>query len=1446
MISIALIGLELILYALTFIWLGVLLDHWFLWNSWGRTGYLVASTVGYLLVFIVRIRVHGPIQSKRRADGVVGQMLLMVVAIVVACSPFLFLDHIAGRLERFGDHRKAHPSTSRFTIVIPTTARVIERGTPLTLTAYADTEEGTTVPTMATLLLRESESVTRQPMRFVGNGVFDVTLPPIERSFSYAVEIDSKLSDWHAITVTERFAILPDSTLTIVPPDYANATLPDRRQPDLQQVTALAGSRLRLQWHLNQKIARAWLQWNDADPSGIPVSIVLNKSTIDATVPLQQSGRLMVNMANAEGLTKSSTIDITVVEDSPPTWSRVDGLVALPCPVTVGAVIPIDATVEDDVGIRRLGLEYRFSEMSSAIRRVNVSLTNGSPRVGTIQAQLRVGDLAAVGDTLQIRLHAEDYGIANKPTSHFFPESGWATLHVVAEAPPYEQTVIAALEKRTATALERVIRNIDDARQELGPFLSTKSMNFGANEQQTRIDNSFAELQSAAQTLTQLAGELNLKPAFRLIAEQLSMLQHDGLVPIAERLQRLKLQQETITAGQLRPLDSDLLGVTTRLLGLVSLNASHAQHRRDILKIQALLAELRTGQSIEVVRLLQLIESSPELRKNVLAAANNRRRQLLLQQRNLAQHLSALAEAITQTQRRSRVQRSAALLQKQRAWNDALEAQLHVWELPLRLADTRGLRVEFLTAAQTALANGQPSEAATNQQQIALELDRLALGMAHASVSDASLQEWLAMLAAWQGDLAQRWADQAPHTQPNIDNKPLHVEQDPLMAMLHHMAQTVPALHDEPRFKKCRELARRAVAQLESGSGDGIETMRQSAAQLREFAKLAPSPRQLAETRIKQLQQWQDNVLAESKLIENRLETPEQRINPESIHSLTEELRRIDLDEFPAARYRAFHALESLQKAIETRHDVETMLRVLEQRTADLLQQAEGQPSASAVCQRLAQELAAIAQALTKPSTFPKTEQLKEWTKRLTQCQADLAAIRSPEYALVQHNCMESILECIRSLQQKKQINVVTLRANLQESVARLNNLAHCFAGSCSPLTRLHNLKRRQADWLEAVRLRNGLPSDRQTVTDIVVEINAMIAELRHCPVGSATRQKQQTIDALQTLSREPQLDIEPRLHVLAGQAFDALLDRVDQTKSLEFGTAWVGPPMPSLSQRLQSMPGIAALPNDAHVMEIQCWSRESRLLRDATTRQLAAVQAKLIPAPTDPLGELLHCQQKLTRQIEQETIGLIQSNRQQSLMDAIESFTLALEVGQRTRAIALAEILTPQFARLAIASPRWAALAEEQRLLIAQLKALPDDPALELARQQNALQSLHIEAEELARTSATLIPAWPTAEPMTGLATLAQRHARIVDDLKTFAKPLTPDTAVKLRDWAELLATPQPPETRTPERAGNHPLLDAIEWTRRGNQSSPSEPIDRAKIHARVSEALERFLARP
>ena len=449
MMPLTLIGLELILYALMFIWLGVLLDHWFLWNSWGRTAYLMASTVGYLLIFGVKVRVFDASKTEQKPAGLLKPMLLMVGAIAVALCPLLFLDHLSGRLERFGNHGKTHPSESHFRIVIPASPAVVERGSTLTLTAYVEADDPMSIPMNAMLLLREEDAApaVRLPMRSVSGAVFDVTLPPVEQSFAYAIEVGSNRSDWRTMSVCERLAVLPDSRLIVTPPEYAQATLSQQQPSSFQQVTALQGSQLDISWHFSQSVKDAWIQWQVEPPSSNqPIPLSPNGDMVEATYPLVKSGRLLLGVTNAHGLTKRWPIDVTVVEDAPPRWTRVDGLIALPCPLTTVTIVAIDATVQDDVGIQNLTLEYTFDPNSGQVRRVPMD----NPQLGKVQYSLNVGELADVGQTIYLRLRAEDrHAQGRESSSILFPKNGWTTLHVVAEAPPYERAIIDALEHET-------------------------------------------------------------------------------------------------------------------------------------------------------------------------------------------------------------------------------------------------------------------------------------------------------------------------------------------------------------------------------------------------------------------------------------------------------------------------------------------------------------------------------------------------------------------------------------------------------------------------------------------------------------------------------------------------------------------------------------------------------------------------------------------------------------------------------------------------------------------------------------------------------------------------------------------------------------------------------------------------------------------------------------
>ena len=1446
MMSLALIGLELILYALVFIWLGLFLDHWFLWNSWGRTGYLVGSTVGYLLVFIVRIRVHGPMRSKQTLDGIRWQLLLMLVAIGVGLSPILFLDHIPGRLERFGDHRKAHPSTTRFRIVIPETANALERGTPLTLSAYVEADNPDTVPATATLLVRESRSAEpiRIPMRAVGQAIHDVSLPPVQQSFSYAIEIGDEQSDWHSVTVTEPFDRLPDSALVVDPPDYARTVQP-QHFPSGSRITALQESRLQLHWRFNQSVAQAWLKWQ-TEPNLVSMErfpITPNNLQINTEFPLEKSGQLIVTVVNHEGLQKSWTVDVTVVADQPPRWIRVDGIVATSCPVGIDTEITIDAAITDDVGIDRLFLEYCFDADHSAIRRVAIDPST------TIQKTIRIKDLAVIGQSIDLRLRAEDLCKGDRRRSITYPRDGWTTLNVIADAPPYTQSTIDALEAQTANRLDLAVRKIESAQSELMRLSESQPLKIDPSRWLTAFDNAQLGVEDANEILHHLAEELNLKSELHQLGDQITSLQNDTIDPTLRRLQILRNQPATKTDVPLRRLDSELLGIKTQLLGLQTLNASHAQHRRDHTALEALADSFQSGAPLSAEGLLDIIEASPELRKSVLATAMIRRELLGNTQTRLAEHITLWLDSLVKTRRSIRIQRTATLRQQQEQWNDKAKGLTEQWDLPLRLSDTQPLRMEFLEAARSTLAKGQPAEAATNLEQIALDLDRLVVGMSRHSMSQASLHDLLLMLAAWQSDLAQRFADESSKrelsNQSHTNRTHLLVEQQQLIAMLETIAEAEPALEMDIRIENCCMLAKQALAKFQTGEADGVETIRRSAMELHTTAKLTPTPERNREQRLTRLKNWHLKQQALAKAIRSSEDKEGLNRFSKQLRELSQTLQTIDLSEFPGERHRILLACQRLDVELRKDRDTQTALLILDERSNDLLQVANGKSASTSVYQQLTRDLAAIDQALAVTSTPINATQRKEWIQILTRSQRELQSLRTAELAWSQRSCERALQEITRLLQRSPLPTIDTVRERVRQSITDMKTMTDRSVGSVSPLSVIQKLQHRQTDLLDAVRLRNGAPSNQEIINDTVADVEAMLKELRHTPVGSAVHQSRQALAALQTLTQDPQLDIEPRRQIIAVHALDDLVRAIRKSEDATQTTAWVGPPPPGLLDRLRSMAGFQALPNEHHIGQMQRMIQQARALRDEATRHIAIVQAQYIPSPTDPMGTLVIAEQLEVNESIRAVLAL--SNRSYNndpIRRMIDRLALLMHVGMRAEATQLSTDIEARLSKYAEESSQWQYLVVKQRRIINSLKQLPDEPSIVLARLDNDFHELRQETIRLRRNYDSLILAWPNAEPMLALAKIDRDLARLENRLNEIFSQPTDNELLELRAIIAPLK-----DQATTRRPGIEPinahLLECIEKLRRVSQPTLNRPENDqwSKIRLSVVSDLRFFV---
>ncbi len=243
----------------------------------------------------------------------------------------------------------------------------------------------------------------------------------VSHSFEYrASGGDDDTMPWIEVAVVEPPKIM-DLQIVVQPPAYAN--LPPRSSGQI--VSALIGSKMQIRGTLDQPIRSAALQANSREVEAPAVEIGPAGRSFSAPATgsswiVERSTTLALELTDPQGMTfgKDVRIELNAVEDRLPAISwEAPGEHSF---VTARAIVPIKASVKDDVGVTAVQLRYLrpgqsdeeqvvvlYQREATQVADAGSFSNDEQQRIDFAWDLSRLAGLAA-GDVLAIRLTAED------------------------------------------------------------------------------------------------------------------------------------------------------------------------------------------------------------------------------------------------------------------------------------------------------------------------------------------------------------------------------------------------------------------------------------------------------------------------------------------------------------------------------------------------------------------------------------------------------------------------------------------------------------------------------------------------------------------------------------------------------------------------------------------------------------------------------------------------------------------------------------------------------------------------------------------------------------------------------------------------------------------------------------------------------------------------------
>jgi len=231
----------------------------------------------------------------------------------------------------------------------------VERGSPLAILAHFKNR----APGKAVLVVSQANKTTRQLelIKNLDDPIFGATLPVVEEAFSYHVDYDGKKSETYQVTVYEH----PNLDRADAALDYpAYTKLPSRKVEDTRRLSAVEGTKLSYQFHLNKPVASARL----VNPQEESIDLKVHADQPLAELPpltLAHNQIWKLELTDSAGRNNklSPRIEISVYANKPPK-------IRIASPRGDQQVSPLEevdftAEIQDDFGLSRYGLTYNIN-----------------------------------------------------------------------------------------------------------------------------------------------------------------------------------------------------------------------------------------------------------------------------------------------------------------------------------------------------------------------------------------------------------------------------------------------------------------------------------------------------------------------------------------------------------------------------------------------------------------------------------------------------------------------------------------------------------------------------------------------------------------------------------------------------------------------------------------------------------------------------------------------------------------------------------------------------------------------------------------------------------------------------------------------------------------------------------------------------------------------------
>jgi hypothetical protein len=1001
---------------------------------------------------------------------------LSLLALLLAAGPLLILPGGGTRLRRVVQPWHVPNAEPTFRLVVSSGDPVVKRGEGVTLSGYAERlKADEPLPSEASVVLREKGAERTYPMRGDERGSFTFTKPSVAGDFEYCLVCGGLRSEWRRVAVVDPAQIAPGTRIRIRPPGYAAATIPERTLDGLGEIEAFQFGSAAFDMKFQQPVGAAALQWKpDGTPANapaevIPVTLSPDRASATAEFPVRADGTLRWVLEGDRNLRTEFPLAVRVIRDLPPRFEKVAGFPAMAKEIRPGEPLVFELSVRDDIAVASAVLEYgRGETLDSTVpfsEALPISGLGTAKGEGTFAFNLT--NRFREGDRIAFRIRVQDNrslpGANLLPQDAVYPSQGWASLQIRSGAPPLAEQEVKGQHDALRERIAAVRGVVADASADLAA-LRTEILGRPrlAADQSVRLSNNRERASECAKALEEMARAVDLVPDLRGLGESARRIAAADLRPAEDHLR--KAGTETTSTGRdatatlaQRDLDSAL----AKLDDLLKQNERAGKLRQDRGRLAQLSEEqekLAKDSAATVAKQQELKErlektvAGSEFLKNATTESDRQER------KRLAGNLRETAESLRKLDDRARELENADAKKKldgvagaQKELAEQVAALAKKTEAAARLGNAPSLDKTASDNAREFIEGLKTTEALTEQEKAARELDRIADALEKGSRERNDSKQAAAQLERWQRDLQRRSEEAAtahPNGLPEEIHEALRAEQDELAKKIRQLPL--------PRSEELERLRREAADS--SSNATTPEGMGQSADALQRLSRSTPSNdqrRKAAADELQKLRRDQDAISREAE----ELQRDAAKQNPDQLSKKRKDLgakqqalaKKLEELDTPGEEPRRDRVAAQAKKAgndldRDSPQESSGPQKELKRQLDQLRDAMEGKPTPDRVAGELARMQSEISDKLQrKPALDP--DELQRLQRDQREIQKQLGQLAAPEVEEAMAKAREAVRQAEAEMQKPKP-DLDELKKKNREAGGALDQLAQALRGS--------------------------------------------------------------------------------------------------------------------------------------------------------------------------------------------------------------------------------------------------------------------------------------------------------------------------------------------------------------------------------------------------------------